>query len=308
MHHLPPIKNTRLIIVVALIAAAVLAVFVSWHRKQAEAPAASANLQVVATVFPAAEVVRLVAGDAADVRELVPGGVEPHDYEPTPGDLAALRAADVVVIQGGAIDPWAQRVAPELSARGVRVVTFADHVQGDGALADPHVWLDPLLVQKEAEVMRDALIAADVGHRDTYARSAELAQAKLQTLHERYVHGLRACRTRSIVTSHNAFGHLARRYGLTQRAVTGISPEEEPAPRELARLSDLLKKEGIRVVFTETLVSPRLAETLAREAGAETRVLNPIEGLTEDERAAGKTYISLMDGNLGELRTALECQ
>jgi len=132
-------------------------------------------------------------------------------------------------------------------------------------------------------------------------------RAQLESLDREYEGALTQCRRREIVTSHAAFGYLAERYGLEQIAITGLSPEAEPTPRELEDVVEEVRMQGATTVFFETLVSPRLAETVARETGARTAVLNPLEGLTEEELARGENYFSLMRANLKTLRQALEC-
>jgi zinc transport system substrate-binding protein len=131
---------------------------------------------------------------------------------------------------------------------------------------------------------------------------------RLHTLDSAFREGLAQCARRDFVTSHAAFGYLAARYGLRQIPITGIDPQAEPSPQKLAELAKLVQRDNIQVVFFERLVSPKLAQTVAREAGATTAVLDPIEGLTPSEASSGETYVSLMRRNLTELRKALQCR
>jgi zinc transport system substrate-binding protein len=158
------------------------------------------------------------------------------------------------------------------------------------------------------DLVRDALTQADPSGRGTFDLNAARYQMDLKALVRSYQAGLRTCDRRVIVTSHAAFGYLAMKYGLKQEAISGISPEAEPDPQRLAELADLVKRTGVTTIFTEELVSPRVAETLARETGASTAVLNPLEGLTSGEQARGDTYVSVMHQNLATLRTALGCR
>jgi zinc transport system substrate-binding protein len=175
-------------------------------------------------------------------------------------------------------------------------------------MVDPHLWLDPVLARTQVEAIRGGLQRIDPSNTSRYAENAEMFGAKLSALHEAFEAGLRDCARRTLVVSHSAFTYLARRYRLSQIPVTGVSPESEPSPSQLASIVQLARREKVTHVFFETLVSPKLAETLAREIGARTLVLNPIEGLTREEAAAGKDYLGLMRENLASLRTGLGCR
>jgi zinc transport system substrate-binding protein len=170
------------------------------------------------------------------------------------------------------------------------------------------VWLDPALMQGIAREVQSALTKADPKGKAVYERNADALVAQLDALDARYRAGLADCRRRLIVTAHESFGHLARAYGLRQVGVAGLAPDAEPDPRRIADLADLARRDGVTVVFTERLVSPRLADTLAREAGVRTAVLDPLEGLSDKQREHGASYLSVMDANLAELRTALDCR
>jgi zinc transport system substrate-binding protein len=176
-----------------------------------------------------------------------------------------------------------------------------------GTGMDPHVWLDPGLLGRLVQRVEAGLAKADPGGRAVYAENAAAYRRELGLLDDEFGRRLRDCPRRVIVTAHAAFGYLARRYGLTQEAIAGLSPESEPDPQRLAHLAELVRSTGTTTVFTETLVSPKVAETLAREAGVGTTVLNPLEGLTQKEMDAGKTYASVMRDNLGLLVKALGC-
>jgi zinc transport system substrate-binding protein len=156
--------------------------------------------------------------------------------------------------------------------------------------------------------VQHALADVDPRGKSVYARNARALRSELAALDVRYRDGLATCERNLIVTAHEAFGHLARRYGLREEGVAGLSPDEEPDPKRIAELADLARREHVTVVFTEALVSPRIADTLAREAGVRTDVLNPLEGLTDRERRAGANYVTVMDANLRKLRAALDCK
>ncbi|MGH9003895.1 MAG: metal ABC transporter solute-binding protein, Zn/Mn family [Acidimicrobiia bacterium] len=256
--------------------------------------------QVVAAFYPLFEAARVVGGDRVDVVNLTPAGTEPHDLELTPRQVDLIEGADLVVYLGGGFQPGVEEVAER--SEGELIDARAGHGGND-----PHVWLDPGLQGRIVERVEEALARNDTGGKDFYARNAEAYRRELGLLDDELEQRLSGCRRRVIVTAHAAFGYLATRYGLTQEPIAGISPESEPDPERLADLTGLVRATGTTTVFTETLVSPRVAETLAREAGVATAVLNPIEGLTEAELRRGETYASVMRDNLAALTAALDC-
>jgi zinc transport system substrate-binding protein len=277
---------------------------------------------VAASFFPLYDFSRQVAGDRAEVISLVPPGVEPHDWEPSPRDVAEVRKARLFVFNGGGFEQAADRILKEIATGGpLPVDTSAGiplleaaagdgpgHDKGGGHAKDPHVWLDPVLAQRQVAAIADGLTRIDPPGREIYEGNAAGYTAKLAELHRAFAAGLERCARRDIITSHAAFAYLAKRYALVQVPVMGLAPESEPSPADLARLVRFARKARVRYIFFESLVSPKLADTLAREIGAGTLVLNPVEGLTKEEAAAGKDYVALMRENLQNLRTALDCQ
>ncbi|MDP9403714.1 MAG: metal ABC transporter substrate-binding protein [Actinomycetota bacterium] len=252
------------------------------------------GLQVVAGFARLAEVAARVGGDQVDVRDLTPAGAEPHDLELSTDDVDAVEDADVVLELGGDFQPALSRAARRAEVR-VQLLRPEER-------ADPHVWLDPVRFADLVAQVGDALADADPPRSAGYRRRAQSFRAELARLHSDYEAGLARCRRRLIVTAHAAFGRLAARYDLEQRAITGVSPEAEPDPRRLAELTDLVRREGVTHVFTEQLVSPRVARALAREAGVEVAVLDPLEGRTSEG------YSAVMRQNLRKLRDVLECE
>jgi zinc transport system substrate-binding protein len=266
------------------------------------ASGAKGRTSVVAAFYPLAYAAEQVGGSKVNVHNLTPPGAEPHDIELTPGDVGRLQQADVVLYLSHGFQPAVEQAVA--GARGKRVDVLAGiglrrGVGDEVGKSDPHVWLDPVLY---ARVVRR--IGAALGEP---AGAKSLARSVL-ALDGEYRRGLANCARRDFVTSHAAFGYLAARYGLHQVPITGIDPESEPSPQRLQRLIALVRREHVTTVFFERLVSPRLADTVARDAGARTAVLDPIEGLTPAEQAHGDTYLTLMRRNLHELRSALRCR
>ncbi|MBB6675287.1 metal ABC transporter substrate-binding protein [Cohnella nanjingensis] len=298
---------------------------VSGASEGASAPTAAGGkkLQAVASFYPMYEFSKQVAGDRADVTLLIPAGTEPHDWEPSAKDMVRLSEADVFVYNG-LVEGWAEQ-ALESAANGKRVAVkasdgialqegladeeeeggHAHDASADGHAQDPHVWLDPVLAQREVTNIAAAFAEADPDHKADYQANADAYIAKLKALDRDYREGLKDAKRKDFVTQHAAFGYLAKQYGLTQVPIAGLSPEQEPAPDRMAEVVKTVRAQQIRTIFFETLVDPKIAQTIADETGAKTAVLNPLEGLTDDERKQGLDYIAVMESNLAALRQAL---
>ncbi len=257
---------------------------------------------VVAAFYPLAYAAERVAPSGTDVRNLTPPGVEPHDFELSPRDVGRVGDAAVVLYLGMGFQPALEHALESTGAAGVDLLEGLDLLAGTGddhSGRDPHVWLDP---SRYARIV--ARIAAELGRPEAGGALA----AELERLDAEFERGLGNCARREFVTSHAAFGYLADRYGLEQVAITGLSPEAEPTPGELRDVIGKVREHGATTIFFETLVSPRLAQTVAREVGARAAMLNPLEGLSEDELARGEDYFSVMRANLANLRQALGCR
>ena len=258
------------------------------------------DTDIVAAFYPLAFAAERIAGNEATVRNLTPPGVEPHDVELSARDVQRVGDADLVVYLGAGFQPALERAVDSTDAPAVDVLEGLSLRPGETADGlDPHVWLDP--VRFRAVVERIAIVFGR-------AKEGRELDAELELLDEEFREGLRDCKRRELVTSHAAFGYLADRYGLEQVAITGLSPEAEPTPGELHDVVEEVREHGATTVFFETLVSPRLARTVASEVGARTDVLNPLEGLTEAELDRGEDYFSIMRTNLAALQRALECR
>jgi zinc transport system substrate-binding protein len=277
-----------------------------------QTPAPDGKPLVVASFFPMYDFARQVAADRAQVISLVPPGVHGHDWEPSPQDVAQVRRARVFVYNGAGFEPWADKLIKEAAGPSTVVVAASAGLTvaragGDGGL-DPHVWLDPVLAKGEVEAIRAALERGDPGGKATYAANADAYGLKLTALDTRFDTGLRDCARRDVVVSHAAFGYLTRRYRLEQIAVMGLAPQAEPSPAALAAIVRTARERKVSAIFLEPLVSPRLAETLAREVGVRLLTLNPIEGVTKQEAVEAFGYLELMARNLESLREGLGCK
>src|SRR2546426_6700167 len=245
------------------------------------------QLNVVASFYPYAFLAAQVGGDAVSVANLLPPGVEPHEWEPTPAAIAQVHEADVFVYNGY-LEVYLAPLFAELPAgKPLRVNTSADlpmRRTGNGDF-DPHVWLDPVLAQNVTTAIERALITVRPSASSTFRANGDRLRAELAGIGGDYVGGLRTCQFRTFVTQHEAFGYLAARYNLTMVAIQGLSPDAEPTPQQLSEVRDLINRTGVRYIFYESLVDPRVAQTLAAEANVGTMVLDPVEGLTAEGAA-----------------------
>lgn len=254
--------------------------------------------KVMTAFYPLEFVATRVAGTRAEVSNLTPAGVEPHDLELTSGQVRQIRDADLLLYIGKGFQPAVEALVPELEGRALDVLQL-----GGPAQDDPHLWLDPLLMVAITNSVATTLSEIDERNQSTYERNAEDLVAELNALDDSFQNGLTRCDRRDFVTSHDAFGYLAARFNLEQIGISGIDPEQEPSARRLKEVGDLVKRRGITTIFFESLLPPDLAETVARETGATTAQLDPIESPPE-----GGDYISAMRSNLEELREALNCR
>ena len=272
----------------------------------------TAGIQVAAAFYPLQYVADRVAGDHAEVENLTKPGGEPHDLELSIKETAEVAQADLVVYEGGfqaAVDGAVdQNATGEVldAADVVRLEPFSHGGHDDAGESglDPHFWQDPIRLADLGDAVAEKLAKVDPDHEADYAANAAELRHDLENLDKAYADGLASCQRDTIVVSHDAFGYLEK-YGLELAPIAGLSPGAEPTPADLERLQDLIHEDGITTVFSETLASPKMSETLARDLGITTAVLDPIEGLSD--ATTDQDYVSLMRANLAALRKANEC-
>lgn len=305
-------SNCVVAVLAVLALAAALALPACGDEERPGASGGGGRIQVVASFYPVAEAAASVGGRRVEVTNLTPAGAEPHDIELTPRQVDRLEDADVVLYLGHGFQPAVEEIAERREAGTVDLLDVLDldpgRPAGDGAELDPHFWLNPRLMARAASAVAAALADASPPDAGLFEANAGRYREDLDALDRQFAAGLETCDRKEIVTAHAAFSYLAARYGLTQLAIAGLSPETEPDAERLARLADQIADKGITTVFYEELAAPAVAETLAKEAGVATAVLNPIEGLTKDQIGAGKDYAALMRENLAALRAALGCR
>jgi zinc transport system substrate-binding protein len=269
------------------------------------ASSSDGRVRVAASFYPIAWLAEQVGGPGVDVTSLTKAGAEPHDLELTPREVARVVDSDLVLYVDG-FQPSVDHAAQEAARR--RVVDLAgaadlDLRVGDGV--DPHFWLDPTRLAAVASEIGDRLAATDPDHAPGYRTRTTAVVARLAELDRQVEAGLADCTSRTFVTSHAAFGYLARRYHLTQVGISGLTPDAEPSATDLARVTRYVRDHHVGTIFFESLVSPAVAKAVARETGARTDVLDPLESISHDSE--GDDYLEVMRSNVEHLRTALGC-
>jgi zinc transport system substrate-binding protein len=278
--------------------------------------ASTGVLAVEASFYPLQWMAEQVGREHVSVASLTPPGAEPHDLELTPSDVAKLTDADVVVYLHGfqpAVDDAVKDVdddavfdAAESGDLSLEYTPIEEGKESEEAgTTDPHFWLDPTRLATVANALADYLGKVDPENAEDYQANAEAVMSDLKTLDSDLEAGLASCENKDLVTSHNAFGYLAERYGLVQVGITGLTPEDEPSPADLAAVTDFVRENNVRTIYFETLVSPDIADAVANETGARTEVLDPIEGLNDESQ--GDDYLQIMRSNLANLKEGQPC-
>ncbi|MCV4230069.1 zinc ABC transporter substrate-binding protein [Virgibacillus sp. LDC1] len=335
------------------------------------------KVNVITTFYPIYEFTKEIGGDDANVVNLLPTGVEPHDWTPRSQDIVNTSKAQLFLYNGAGLEGWVPgflkgldkdtQVKPIEVSHGIQLIDAVgddghghgaaaheeehdhsheegteaehDHSHEDGTEAehdhsheegteedhagheheeesagtstdthhtDPHTWVSPKSALVMAENIKNSLVEVDPEHKDGYEQRFEALKEKLVKLDNDFTSELSKMPKKDIVVSHQAFGYLCRDYGLTQHAIMGLSPDAEPRAQDMVNLTKTVKEKEVQYIFFEELVSDKLAKTLANEAGVETLVLNPVEGLTKEQASAGENYFTLMEKNLQNLTKALQ--
>ena len=289
------------------------------------------KLNVMASFYPMYDFATKVGGDKVEVTNMVPAGTEPHDWEPAATDVKNLEEADVFIYNGAGMEHWTEDVLGALDNKELKVVEASrgltllegkeedeeetedssldsdasDESTDSEITYDPHVWLDPLNAKAEMENIKNAFVEADPDNKDYYEQNYETYAEKFDQLDKEYKDGLADTKSKDLITSHEAFGYLCQAYGLNQVGIEGLSPDSEPDASRMNEIIKFAKENNVKTIFFEELVSPKVSETIADEIGAKTAVLNPLEGLTDDEISAGEDYFSVMESNLKTIEDAL---
>ncbi|HBH71583.1 MAG: Periplasmic solute binding protein [Parcubacteria group bacterium GW2011_GWC1_42_11] len=303
-------KIISIIIAVAIVGGAIFLLVARTPQNDVQ----DERIQVVTSFYPLSYIATMVGGNLVSVINLVPAGVEPHDFEPSPRNLVEIGNADILFYNGASFEPWVKKWERSTKARPMYAISMSlalmeqgvSLIENDGVV-DPHFWLDPVIMKREVEIIRDMLVRADPSHKELFNNNALVFLSTLDMLDQRFRTGLSTCSLRDIVVLHDAFSYLAHQYNFTATSIEGISPEEEPSPKDLVRIINLVREKGVKHIFFETVASPKFSELIAREVGGSTLVLNPIESLTPNDVQFGEDYFSIMEKNLNNLRKAMVC-
>ncbi|RKD25555.1 hypothetical protein BEP19_01015 [Ammoniphilus oxalaticus] len=284
------------------------------------------QLSIYTSLFPLYDFTRKIAGERAEVKNIVPPGVEAHDFEPKAKDMMMLNDADLLIYNGAGFEGWIEKVSAALNNDKLKQVDASQgidllpaegsgeealgeeghHGHGQSGPWDPHVWLDPNRAKQQAETIRDALIEVDPAHQTEYERNYEQLARQFDELDARLDDLREHVQQKSLVVSHASFGYLTETYDFEQIAIAGLSPANEPTQRELQLIIEQIEARQVTYILFETLVSGKIAEVIKKEVGAEALTLNPLENVTEKEVADGKDYFAIMDENIDVLKKALD--
>lgn len=295
-------------------------------QRQERVPATD-KLTIVTTLFPIHDFAKNVGKGKVEVSLLLPPGVEPHSFEPKPDDIVRVNKADVFVYTNKIMEPWAEDILkgvgkPDLlvvdSSRGAMFLSAGEagervekHEEGHHPAPgmDPHIWLSIPNAQKMVDNIAAGLASRDPGNKDFYKGNAEAYKSELKRLDQKFKEGLSACKTRMFLHGgHYAFGYLADRYALSYISAYAVSAEAEPTPGRLVKLINQMKSHSLRFIFTEELISPRIAKIIAEETGATILKLHGVHNVSSENMERGATYLSLMEENLENLRKGLQCR
>ena len=270
------------------------------------------DLKIYTTFYPMYFIADEIAKEKASIVQLIPSGVEPHDWEPTLKTMAELKSSDIFIYNGAGMEKWVDKITKSLQESNVEIVEASlgiDLIKGNSNHDDdydPHTWVSPVNLMAQAKNVFDALIEVDEENSEYYEANYKSLINRLEKLHKDISDASKDFRIKIIVTSHEAFGYFAKEYGITQIPIRGISPEQEPSPAKLAEIVKLCRENDIKYVFVEKFVNPKFSNVIAGEIDGDVLTLNAAHGLSEKEILQGQDYITLMYDNLRNLEKALK--
>lgn len=280
------------------------------------------KIKVIATFYPMYEFSKAVIGDEGEVELLIPAGTEAHDYEPSAKSVAKMSDADAIIYNSHAFETWMEGILSNLDSRQTAIIEAsrnipllsleeeedAEHEEVGHShehSEDPHVWLNPVMAMKQVEQIRDDLSLKYPEKEAIFTENAQKYLTELSRLDQEYQEAFKNATQRTFVTQHLAFSYLAKQYHLTQDSMAGLSAEEEPSPKRLAELKKFILENQIEYIYFEDNTAAKTARTLAEETGVELAALSTIESITNEQQAAGETYLSLMEKNLNSLQLSV---
>ena len=272
--------------------------------------------KVITSFYPLEFLAKEIGGNIIELKNITPAGTEPHEYEPTQQQIIDIQNSDLLFLNGAGLESWATKIEqgtikPKYTLKLSKSFQLSEIEEEGKKVQDPHIWLSPTNYIKMAKFVSSSLQQGQPAENQAIIlKNYNTLVQKLEILNNNFKTKLNPanCKQNKFVTNHDAFNYLAKDYGLEAMSISGLSPEAEPTSKELADLSEIIKANSIKYVLTETIASPKLAETLAKEVGITTLEMNPLEGLTDQEIRGGKNYINIMESNLANLATTLECK
>lgn len=304
--------------ILSLILTTTMLLSVGCTKSSTESENSDGKLKIYTSIYPLYDFTKKVGGDKVDVTNLVPAGTEPHDFELSTKDIVNLEKADMLVYNGAGIENWTDKVIDSLesdkiayvkSSEGLELHTTEDEHDDDGhnhGSTDPHTWLSIENAKKEMENIKNALVEIDPDNASYYEENYETYSKKFDELDNKFHTTLDSIENKSIIVAHEAFGYLCDEYDIEQVGIEGLTPDSEPDPARMTEIIKFAKDNNIKTIFFEELVSPKVAETIAKEVGANTAVLNPLEGLSEEDINSGEDYFSVMEENLQAIYDSLK--
>lgn len=282
----------------------------------------ASKIRIVASFYPIAEFAKQVGGNKVEVSNLIPVGIEPHDYEPTVQQILSAQSSDILVYNGAGLEPWIKKINAKFAvdtSQGLQLLQMSNEVNTErggggapGEVVDPHIWLDPILAKHQVEKIRDALLKVDPMNKDYYNMNAQRFIGQLNSLDSSLRSQLSAskCPKKDFIVFHNAFSYFAKRYGLNQHSIhEGLTPEGEILPQRLQDIVQLASNLGLNVIYSEDLVDPRLSNVIAGEIpNGKVLILSPIEGINQEEQKAGIGYLDKMNQDINNLKVGLDCK
>lgn len=306
-------RKTTYAIIAVLVVLIVIGTFLGVYLTNRPAPSANSTLKVLATFYPLYDFAQNVGGGKVDVSILVPETVDVHDFEPTPSSIAEVVSADVLIYNGAGLEPWIQQIVTASgnsklvqvdTSQGIQLLPVSPEFQKNNQTVDPHIWLDPLLAKQQVNNILQGLIQADPADSQYFTQNAQAYEAKLDTLNSEAISATSNVATRYFVTFHEAFAYFAKQYNLTQIPISGPF-EEEPTPSDIQNVINVIHQYHLLYVGYESLENPAISQSISSQTNATLIQMNPIEGLTAQEKAAGDNYITLMQQVIANIGLAL---
>lgn len=298
----------RIVKIISVVVAMLIGCTACAGNGETDAAKDSKKVKVMTSFYTMYDFAEKIGGDKVTITNMVPAGTEPHDWEPSAVDIRKMEDADVFIYNGAGMEHWAEDILKTLDNKKLITVEASKGVNliKEEKENDPHVWLDPENAKIEMKNIKDALIQADEKNTEYYTQNYEAYEKKLDELNQEFEETLSQLENKDIIVAHEAFGYLCKAYGLNQVAIEGLMPDSEPDPAKMEEIIQFAKKKKINTIFFEELVSPKVAKTIAKEIGAKTEVLNPLEGLSDEQIESGEDYFSVMRTNLQQIKDALE--